>query len=314
MARFAQVVFVVDSGSTDDTVAIAEANGARVLHHPWRNYAEQFQWALENVGTEAEWVMRLDADEVIEADLAARIAGELPGLPADVVGVSLDRRHIFMGRWIRHGGRYPLRLLRIFRRGHGRIEQRWMDEHIIVEGGRTVHFDGGFADHNLNDLSYFIAKHNSYATREAIDVLNQRLGLFGGDAALGAGSGSRQAERKRWIKEQVYNRLPFTLASLGYFLWRYVGQLGFLDGREGLVYHLLQGFWYRFLVGAKLLELERGIAGLTDKAAILARTRGVDGIEAKLTRRRATAPGGPAPLAQKPRASCAALKAAATTA
>ena len=284
---------MVDSGSTDDTVAIAEANGARVLHHPWRKYAEQFQWALDNVGTEAEWVMRLDADEVIEADLAARIGEELPRLPADVVGVSLDRRHIFMGRWIRHGGRYPLRLLRIFRRGHGRIEQRWMDEHIIVEGGRTVHLAGGLADHNLNDLSYFIAKHNGYATREAIDVLNQRLGLFGGDAALGAGSGSRQAERKRWIKERVYNRLPFPVASLGYFLWRYVGQLGFLDGREGLVYHLLQGFWYRLprrrqAAGARAWHSRADRQGGNPGA-----TRGVDGIEAKLTRHGPPRAGGP---------------------
>lgn len=275
----ADQVFVIDSGSADDTVRIAEPQGAVVLFHPFVNQAKQFQWALDNAPITAEWVMRLDADEIVEPDLAEEIARELPRLAADVVGVNLDRKHIFMGRWIRHGGRYPLRLLRIWRRGHGRIEDRWMDEHMVVWGGRTVTFKGGFADCNLNDLTFFTDKHNKYATREAIDVLNQRLGLFPRDEALNKESASWQASFKRWAKERLYNRLPFTVSSTLYFLWRYFFQLGFLDGREGLVYHFLQGWWYRFLVGAKLMELERGIAHLTDKEAIrneLARLTGHD--------------------------------------
>ncbi len=274
---FAGQVFVIDSGSSDDTVGIATGLGARVLQHPFKNQADQFQCALDTIETDADWIMRLDADEVIEPDLAERIRTELPLLPADVVGINIDRKHIFMDRFIRHGGRYPLTLLRIFRRGHGRIEQRWMDEHILVEGGRTVHFAGGFADHNLNDLTFFTDKHNKYATREALDVLNQRLQLFARDVALESDTVSRQAALKRWIKEKLYNRIPFTVSSLGYFLFRYVFQLGFLDGREGLVYHFLQGYWYRFLVGAKLMELERGIAGIEDKAAIRQRLEALTG-------------------------------------
>jgi glycosyltransferase involved in cell wall biosynthesis len=167
VALFGGRAFVIDSGSRDGTIAEAQRLGATVHHHPWKNYADQFQWALDTIDTDAEWILRLDADEVIESDLAERIRNELPKLPPDIVGVNIDRKHIFMGRWIKQGDRYPLTLLRIFRRGHGRIEQRWMDEHIIVDGGRTVHFAGGFADHNLNDLSFFIDKHNKYATREA---------------------------------------------------------------------------------------------------------------------------------------------------
>lgn len=266
----ASQVFVIDSGSKDATVQLAEAQGAQVLHHPFVNYAQQFQWALDNAPITAQWVMRLDADEIIEPDLAAEIARELPRLPSDVVGINLDRKHIFMGRWIKHGGRYPLRLLRIWRHGHGRIEDRWMDEHMVVWGGRTVTFKGGFADHNLNDLTFFTDKHNKYATREAIDVLNQKYGLFARDEALNAESASWQASAKRWAKERIYNRLPFTVSTALYFVWRYVFQLGFLDGREGLVYHFLQGWWYRFLVGAKVMEYERAIAHLSDKRAIAA--------------------------------------------
>jgi glycosyltransferase involved in cell wall biosynthesis len=270
VAGIATEVFTVDSGSTDRTVELAQQHGAVVLKNKFVNYAQQFQWALDNAPITSDWVMRLDADEIIESDLAAKIADKLPALPVDVVGVNLKRKHIFMNRWVRHGGRYPLVLLRIWRRGKGRIENRWMDEHMVVWGGRTVTFDGGFADHNLNDLSFFTDKHNKYATREAIDVLNQRLGLFERDEAVTSDSTSFQASFKRWAKERVYNRLPFTISSTLYFLWRYIFQLGFLDGRSGLVYHFLQGYWYRFLVGAKLIELEQAIAHLTDKNEILA--------------------------------------------
>jgi glycosyltransferase involved in cell wall biosynthesis len=267
----AKDVIVVDSFSSDDTVAIAQAHGATVLQNKFINQAKQFQWALDNAEITGQWVMRLDADELIEADLRAELQRQLPKLPADVTGINLKRKHIFMDRWVRHGGRYPLVMLRIWRNGHGRIEDRWMDEHMLVSGGRTITVEGGFADHNLNDLTFFTAKHNSYATREALEVLIQRHGLTAQKQTLCSGSSSTQAALKRWIKDSAYNRIPFTVSALLYFLWRYIFQLGFLDGRSGLVYHFLQGFWYRFLVGAKLMELEQSIAGLKRKEQINAR-------------------------------------------
>jgi glycosyltransferase involved in cell wall biosynthesis len=267
----AKDVVVVDSFSTDDTVAIARAHGAVVLQNKFINYAKQFQWALDNAEIRGEWVMRLDADELIEADLRAELEHQLPTQPEDVVGINLKRKHIFMGRWVRHGGRYPLVLLRIWRSGQGRIEDRWMDEHMVVWGGRTITLNGGFADHNLNDITFFTTKHNAYATREAIDVLIQRRNLVPRDDALNTKSASAQAAIKRVLKESLYNRLPFTVSALLYFLWRYIFQLGFLDGRSGLVYHFLQGYWYRFLVGAKLMELERAIQGIHRSEEIKAR-------------------------------------------
>jgi glycosyltransferase involved in cell wall biosynthesis len=260
-------VFVIDSGSTDGTPEIAAAHGATVLTHAWVNYARQFQWGLDNAAITADWVMRLDADEVIEADLVAEIGRELPRLAPDVTGVNLKRKHVFMGRWIRHGGRYPLVLLRLWRRGKARIEQRWMDEHMVLLEGRTVTFNGGFADVNLNDIGFFTDKHNRYATREAIDVINQRLGLFDRDDEMASRADS-QASLTRRLKEGLYNRIPFEISATAYFLLRYFFQLGFLDGREGIIYHGLQGFWYRFLVGAKTVEFERAIRGLDRQAAI----------------------------------------------
>ncbi|MEY2890691.1 MAG: hypothetical protein RJA98_599 [Pseudomonadota bacterium] len=264
----AKDVILVDSFSTDDTVAIAQAHGATVLQNKFINQAKQFQWALDNANITGQWVMRLDADELIEADLREELERQLPTLPADVAGINLKRKHIFMGRWVRHGGRYPVVLLRLWRNGHGQIEDRWMDEHMMVFGGRTVTLNGGFADHNLNDLTFFTEKHNSYATREALEVLIQRHALSEHRLALGANSASTQAAIKRWVKESIYNRIPFAISALLYFLWRYFVQMGFLDGRSGLVYHFLQGYWYRFLVGAKIMELERCIAHLDNREKI----------------------------------------------
>ena len=266
----ARAVVVIDSFSTDDTVAIAEQAGAVVLAHPFVNQAKQFHWGLDNARIDTAWIMRLDADEIVEPDLVAEIAAKLPQLPADVAGVNLHRKHIFMDRWIRHGGRYPLTMLRLWRRGQGRIEDRWMDEHMIVRGGRTVAFGGGFADHSLHDLTFFTDKHNRYATREAIDRLNGRYGLFAQDAGLSAESASANVGVKRWIKTRLYNRMPMWLGPLGYFLYRYVLQRGFLDGTPGLIYHFLQGYWYRFLVAAKIVEFERALAGCADNAARIA--------------------------------------------
>ncbi len=154
-----------------------------------------------------------------------------------------------------------------------------MDEHIIVWDGQTVTFDGGFADHNLNSVSFFIDKHNKYAMREALDVLGQKYGLFRPEEISAIAGGSRQAAIKRLIKEKLYNRLPFPLAALSYFLHRYFLQLGFLDGKEGLIYHVLQGFWYRFLVGTKVLEFERAIGGETGPAEIKARLAKASGFQ-----------------------------------
>jgi glycosyltransferase involved in cell wall biosynthesis len=275
----AKEVFVVDSYSTDDSVAIARSFGASVLQNRFVNYAKQFQWALDNAQITAGWIMRLDADEVVAPTLADEIILKLPALSPDVVGVNLKRKHIFLGRWIRHGGRYPLILMRLWRRGYGLIEDRWMDEHMVVHGGETVTFDGGFADHNLKDLTFFIDKHNKYATREAVDILNQRYELFPRIDAVTTDNTSWQTYFKRSVKEKIYNRLPFQVSVPIYFIYRYLFQLGFLDGKEGLIYHFLQGFWYRFLVGAKLLELERAIHGVRDPSLIRAELARLTGLK-----------------------------------
>ena len=267
---FARYVTLIDSFSSDGTVEIAESLGAKVLQRPWINYADQFSWGLMQVADDAEWVMRLDADEVVEPEFSARILEDLPKLEPNVAGINIELKYIFMGRLIRHGGCFPLKLLRIFRKGAGRIEQRWMDEHIVVNEGKIVYFKGGIIHENVKDLTFFTDKHNKYAVREAIDALNRKYHLMDLDNALKSVSTSHQAWIKRQVKERIYNHMPFWIGPFAYFLYRYLFRLGVLDGREGLIYHFLQGYWYRFLVGAKVFEYEAELSKAPTRAEKLA--------------------------------------------
>lgn len=258
-------VVVVDSGSKDRTVEIAQSLGAEVFFHPWKNYAEQFQWGLDNHTTGAEWVMRMDADEYLEHDLQAELPGLIRNAPQNVQGIYLKRKVFFYGKWIRHGGFYPHTLLRLWRAGQGRIEQRWMDEHIILPpGARTITAQGHLVDDNHKGITFWIQKHNQYASREAVDMLNIKYPLLPRDASL-VEFDDPQAKRKRLLKEKLYARLPAGLRALLYFLYRYILRLGFLDGSLGFVWHFMQGFWYRLLVDVKVKEIEDRSGGDVEK-------------------------------------------------
>lgn len=246
-------VVVVDSNSTDQTCEIAQECGAEVFKNPFVSHAAQLNWALDNASIQTTWVMKLDADEVVTPGLAEALKKSLPVTAESVDGFTLNLRRYFLGKWLRHGALYPVRLLRVWRTGKGRSENRWMDEHIVVDG-RVAHLDADFADDNLNNITWWTNKHNTYASREAIELLMIKGRAEG--SAIRPGSIGRNARIKRWIKKRIYSRLPLGLRSLLYFLYRYFVRLGFLDGWQGLVFHFLQGFWYRFLVDVKVHELE----------------------------------------------------------
>jgi glycosyltransferase involved in cell wall biosynthesis len=249
----AKRVVVVDCFSTDGTVALAEAQGAEVVQHAWVNYSAQFNWTLDNVLIDTQWTMRLDADEVVTPELATALISELSGYPDSVMGLTVNRQIHFMGRWIRHGSIYPRLMLRVWRTGQGRCENRWMDEHMMVPGG-IAHVDADIADINLNNVTWWTAKHNQYASREAVDLLMHHRNENEESATAHL---NFQARLERWLKLKVYARLPLGLRALLYFLYRYFLRLGFLDGWQGFAFHFLQGFWYRFLVDVKVSEVEQ---------------------------------------------------------
>jgi glycosyltransferase involved in cell wall biosynthesis len=250
--RVAEHVFVVDCGSSDGTAELAEGLGAVVVRHAWENnHARQINWAIDNLGFTTSWVMRVDADEVITPQLAAELERQLPSAPPDVNGFVVKRQQVFLGHRLRWGGSYPVCLLRVLRRGSGRCEERWMDEHLVLTSGRSVQLEHDLEDHNLNDLKWWTNKQANYAVREVADILLARE-----QADLAAGVMDPDRRRKRWLKERLYQRLPRFVGPGAYFGYRYVVRLGFLDGRAGLTWHVLQAFWYRFLVDALLYELE----------------------------------------------------------
>lgn len=248
-------IVVIDSYSVDRTREISLKMGAEVFINPFTNHAKQFNWALDNTNVSTKWVMRLDADEYITPELALVLPHRLLEVGEDVDGFTLNLRRIFMGKWLRHGALYPIRLLRIWRVGSGRCEERWMDEHVSVQG-RVAHIDADFADHNLHSLTRWTEKHNKYASREAVDLLNLEYGFMPHDSVASLRGGNR-AGVKRWLKEKVYVRLPGGFRAFIYFFYRYVLRLGFLDGQAGTTFHFLQGFWYRYLVDAKMAEVRR---------------------------------------------------------
>lgn len=250
-------IVVVDCFSQDQTVAIAKQYGAKVLERAWENnHSTQVNWALSQLPQETEWVMRIDADEILTPKLIGKIQNLLPTLNTDVHGVSCIRQMMFQGKLIEHGGVGANRVMRLFRFGKGQSEARWMDEHIKITG-QVVHIPAVIIDDNLQPLSWWIEKHNNYSSREAVDLLNLKYGFAITNSVAALNSSSASIGAKRWVKENIYAKLPGGLRAWMYYLWRYVFMLGFLDGSRGAQFHFLQALWYRSLVDAKVAEVER---------------------------------------------------------
>ena len=212
VSDIAKEIFIIDSFSTDKTLEIASryANVV-VLQNKWiNNYAYQFNWGLDNAPITGKWVLRLDADEYLLPELIEEIKEKLPQLPENISGVSFNRRHIFMDKWMKHGI-YPVTLLRLFRFGKGRCEQRLMDEHIQITDGKNIVFDHDFCDHNLNNLSWYSHKHVNYAVREAVDRLEMEICLTGAaradqDRVINCRAETKRSKKHSYAKKPIFRR------------------------------------------------------------------------------------------------------------
>lgn len=244
--RISDDVHVVDSYSTDRTLEIARAAGAVVTQHPFEHYGAQRNWAIETLQLKHGWQLHLDADERLSDELIAELQALFGrGLPDDIAGYYIPRLVHFHGRPLRHGGMYPIYHLRLFRNGRGRCENRKYDQHFMADGP-TAKLANPMIDDIRIPLGEWTSRHNRWADAEVDELLAPTHGVIAG------GAGDPVAEKR--AQRGFYYRQPLFLRALLLFLYRYIFKLGFLDGREGLIFYVLQTFWFRFLVDAKLHE------------------------------------------------------------
>lgn len=247
-------IFVIDCFSNDKTISICkEYEKVFVIQRDWPGlYSIQFNWAIDNCPITTKWTIRMDADEYIMPEDREKLLLFLNTVNDSQNALSLVCNRYFLGKRICHGGVGSVRLTRVFRTGKARCEIRNMDEHIILSEGGIVASNIRFADNNMNDISWWTMKHIGYAGREASDLVE----IITGNSNSSTNGLNSDAAKKRRLKIK-YARKPLFWRSFAYFCYRYFFMLGFLDGKEGFLWHFLQGWWYRTLVDVKILEHTR---------------------------------------------------------
>lgn len=243
-------IFVVDSGSSDRTVEIAEQYGATIVVHEFEGYARQKNWALDNLPFESPWVLILDADEAVTPELRPEIE-RVVSKPVDQVpedGFYINRVLVFMGRRIWNCGYFPSWNLRLFKRGKMRYEDRLVHEHMIGRGP-TGYLQHLLVHEDRRGLEHLFAKHNRYSTLEAREIFESPEDWPGWGRII-----TDRTRRRRFLKSRVVPHMP--MPWLGRFAYMYFFKFGFLDGAAGwkLCWFIS---CYEFLIQLKFNELRR---------------------------------------------------------
>lgn len=247
-ASWADQIVIVDSYSTDGTLAIARDHTDDVFQHEYVNSATQKNWALDNLPIKGDWVFILDADERIPPELAGEIQEVLARDEEQFVGYFVNRRDFCFGRWVRHAGMYPNWNLRLFRRGSGRYENKEVDADVAVTGGKV-----GFLKHPMDHLRFptissFMKMLDRYSTWDALEAIKRDRD----DSAVPADSSFSQFLKR--CAKSCFGALPAKWIWL--FGYLYFARLGFLDGRAGFTLCMLYAF-RQFLADAKVREIKR---------------------------------------------------------
>ncbi len=246
-------ISVVDSFSTDGTIDILRKHGVNLVQRPFEHYGAQRNWAIDNLPLRYAWELHLDSDEMLSPALVKELAELKSGAVEGVDGFYIPRLVRFLGRPLRHGGMYPIWHLRLFRRGRGRCENRRYDQHFFVDGN-AARLKAPMIDDIQLALGEWVARHNRWAEAEVEEtLLGDEEGRIRGDLS------GDPVKTKRYLR-RIYEDLPIFWRPLLLFIYRYFIRLGFLDGKEGLIFYVLQTFWFRFLVDAKLFERQLALA------------------------------------------------------
>lgn len=251
-------LFIVDSLSTDRTLEIARRYTDKIYQRCYEGHPQQWSWALENLPFRYDWVFAVDADFQVTAGLWRAIGEALAGDLSRMNGYFVRHQQIFRGRFLRWGTMYPRYWLRLFRRQSVRIDpEDLVDVHFYVDG-RVGRLERDVIEDNRKEanLAFWVEKQARFAQRQAVEELRRRhrpsatatrVRFFG-----------PPDQRTLWLKERWY-RLPLYIRPFLLLFYRYVVRLGFLDGKEGFLYHFTQAFLYRLLVDVRIQELqERG--------------------------------------------------------
>jgi len=251
VADWVDEIYIVDSGSTDKTLDIVKGYTDKIVSHPFENYAAQRNWAQKNLALANEWVFHIDADERVTPELHISIEKLFKQQSLkELDGVMFPRRTVFMGRWIRYGGHYPVYHMRLYRKHKGHCEERLYDQHFTNEG-KVIRMSGDLIDVISTSLESWTLRHVRWAGLEVQQQMRQASPTGINNNLTGT-----VIERRRWLKSNVFGRLPLFFRVFAYFFYRYILRFGFLDGVEGLVFHFLQGFWFRFYIDARLWEAQ----------------------------------------------------------
>ena len=257
MAGITAPIFVVDSFSTDRTHAILRERGVPFVEHEFANYAAQRNWAQANTPYDSEWVLHIDAGETLTPEMVRWINEDFDPADTSVNGYMFARRAIFLDRWIKYGGYHPIYHMRLYRRQHGHCEAKVYDQHFVVTGPtRRAPKGADMNDGVMSNLRDFTVSHARWAVFEAVESIQAAED----PGEVNARFFGNPIERTRWLKQNVFGRVPLFVRSFAYLFYRYFIKLGFLDGKEGLVFHFLQGFWFRFLVDSTVFELRKEMA------------------------------------------------------
>jgi len=246
-------IYVVDSYSNDNTLDILNEYGIHYVQNKFLNQSHQLNFAIKNYPFNTNWILRVDCDELLTLELINEIKkSNLLNIKSNISGFYIKRKVKFFNKILNFGNINPIWLLRLWKRGKGVCDDKWMDEKIIISDQKTAKLQNLIIDNNLNNLTWWINKHNDYSNREALEILKNKH-LANNNSFV---SDYYSIDFFIFILKSIYNKSPIFLRSFLLFIYSYFFKLGILDGLPGFIWNVLQVFWYRYLVDVKVYEFE----------------------------------------------------------